>query len=258
MKKLKIVKIGGNVLDSDKLLDEFLEGFSALKGPKILVHGGGKMATEVSKKLGITSQVKDGRRITSESDLQVVTMVYAGWLNKNLVAQLHYKGCQAVGLSGADANTILSEKRPVQEIDYGWVGDIKKINGLWISLILEQGLSPVFSAITHDGNGHLLNTNADTIAAEMAVGMSSFYETELIYIFEKKGVLSNIDDENSVIEELSYKNYEEGKSSGTIHAGMLPKLHNGFNALKRNVNSVKIADQSILNSESGQCTQLIL
>lgn len=258
MKKLKIVKIGGNVLDSGQLLDEVLEGFSALKGPKILVHGGGKMATEFSVKLGITPQVKEGRRITSESDLKIVTMVYAGWINKNIVAQLHKKNCQAIGLSGADASAILAAKRPVQEIDYGWVGDVKEINGLWISAILEQGLSPVFSAITHDGNGHLLNTNADTIAAELAVGMSSLYKTELIYIFEKKGVLSNIADENSVIEELSYENYKDGISSGAFNDGMLPKLHNGFSALKRNVNCVKVGNQSILSSESIQYTQLIL
>ena len=257
-KKLKIVKIGGNVLDSESLLEEILDGFAALKGPKILVHGGGKMASELSQKLGITPQLFEGRRITTDADLQIVTMVYAGWLNKTLVAQLHKKGCQALGLSGADANTILSEKRPVKDVDYGWVGDVKQVNNLWLSLVLEQGLSPVFSAITHDGAGHLLNTNADTIASELAAGMSTYYQTELIFIFEKKGVLTNISDDNSVIEKLTYSSYQEGKSNGLFLNGMLPKLHNGFEALKRNVHSVKIGDASILTCESNLCTQLIL
>lgn len=258
MKKLKIVKIGGNILDSEQALEQVLDGFASIKGPKILVHGGGKMASEMSQKLGISPQMHEGRRITTEDDLRIVTMIYAGWINKNLVAQLQHKGCPSVGLSGTDANSILSEKRPIQDVDYGWVGDVKKVNGLWISFLLEQGLAPVFSAITHDGAGHLLNTNADTIASELAAGLSSNYQTELIYIFEKKGVLSNIEDEYSVVERLDWQSFEEGKSNGLFLNGMLPKLHNGFEALKKNVQSVKIGDSSVLTCETCLCTQLLL
>ncbi|MBN2614136.1 MAG: acetylglutamate kinase [Bacteroidales bacterium] len=258
MKKLKIVKIGGTILDSESDLDHVLDNFSAMNGPKILVHGGGKLASELSRKLGIIPQMHQGRRITSEEDLRIVTMVYAGWINKNLVVQLQHRGCQAVGLSGADANTIVSEKRPVKETDYGWVGDVKKVNSQWISMLMEQGLAPVFSAITHDGSGHLLNTNADTIASELGAGLSSIYQTELIYIFEKKGVLSNINNDESVLEKLNWKGFEEGKNKGQFLNGMLPKLHNGFEALKRNVHSVKIGNPAVLTSDSSVCTRLIL
>lgn len=258
MKKLKIVKIGGNILDSEQALDRVLDSFSKLNDPKILVHGGGKMASELSRKLGMIPQMHEGRRITTEEDLRIVTMVYAGWLNKKLVAQLQQRNCQSIGLSGADANTIVSEKRPVLETDFGWVGDVKQVNSLLISQILDQGLTPVFNAITHDGAGHLLNTNADTIASELAAGLSSIYQTELIYIFEKKGVLSDINDKDSVVKRLDWKSFEDGQSKGIFLNGMLPKLHNGFKALKRKVQSVKIGDSSVLTSESSLCTELIL
>lgn len=257
-KKLKIVKIGGNLLDSEPLLHEVLDRFSTIREAKILIHGGGKMATGISQKLGIESQMYEGRRVTTEEDLKIVTMVYAGWLNKTIVAKLQQRGCQAIGLSGADANTIVSEKRPVHEVDFGWVGDVQQVNSLWISLLLERDLTPVFCAITHDGSGHLLNTNADTIAAEIAAALSQFYETELIYVFEKKGVLKDLNDENSVIEKLDFQSYQNGKSAGIFHSGMLPKLHTGFGALQKDVGSVIIGDYTTLNYEAHVCTKLLL
>jgi len=185
--KLSIIKIGGEQIDDSTQLETFLHNFTQLEGFKILVHGGGKLASQLSLKLGIEPQMVDGRRVTSQADLEVITMVYAGLLNKKISAQLQSLGCNALGLSGADANCITSEKRPKSSIDFGSVGDVKIVNTATIHALLQQKLTPVFCALTHDGKGQLLNTNADTIAAELAIGMSALYETELIYCFNKKG-----------------------------------------------------------------------
>lgn len=256
--KLKIIKIGGNLIDDPDSLYKALKDFAGIRGNKILVHGGGKMATEMSAKLGFETKMSDGRRITTEQDLDVVTMVYAGLINKKIVANLQSLNCNALGLSGADANAIVSEKRAVGEIDFGLVGDVRKVNSVTIDTFLQQGLSPVFCAITHDHSGQLLNTNADTIASMLAVAMSVYYETELIFCFEKKGVLRNVDDSQSVIPVLDSELYENLLEENRVHSGMLPKLQMGFNALKNDVSSVIIGDVGIINGIEESCTKLVL
>lgn len=256
--KLKVVKIGGKLIDDKIRLEKFLSAFARLKGDKILIHGGGSMASRLSLKLGIKPQMVNGRRITTAKDIETVTMVYAGWVNKQIIASLQKHGCNAMGLSGADANAIVAHKRPVGEIDYGFVGDIEKVNSKLIQTLLSSGLTPVFSAITHDGNGTLLNTNSDTVAAEMAIAMCELYETELFYCFEKKGVLKNSNDDLSVIPLLDFAAYRQGAEEGFIHHGMLPKLHTGFAALKRNVSKVIIGDDTLLNEHTTVFTQLKL
>src|SRR5476651_835550 len=226
MQSLYIIKIGGNVIDNSENLHRFLKDFTALEGHKILVHGGGKVATQLSETLGIEAKLVEGRRITDIETLRVVTMVYGGLINKNIVAQLQRFGNDAIGLTGADGNFIRTKKRPVKTIDYGFVGDIdeKSINPENIKRLMEAGFTPVFCALTHDGEGQLLNTNADTIASALAVSLADIYETTLIYCFEKKGVLQEIDDEDSIIRELDPARYEELKIKKIIHSGMLPKL----------------------------------
>jgi acetylglutamate kinase len=260
MKKqtLNIVKIGGNIINDDVALASFLKDFSALEGSKILIHGGGNKATEMASEIGLKPKMINGRRITDEANLEVVTMVYAGLLNKKIITQLQKEECNAMGLSGADANCILAHKRVVKEIDYGFVGDIDKVNSETIQVFLEHNLTPVFCAITHDKNGQLLNTNADTIASEVAIAMSQLYNTELNYVFELKGVLKNIEDENSVIKHINSKKYEELVSLGIISDGMLPKLHNCFNALKKGVHQVKIGDASLIKKTTSLFTTLSL
>ena len=242
MKALYIIKIGGNVIDNSENLYRFLKDFGALPGYKILVHGGGKVATQLSETLGIEAKLVDGRRITDIETLRVVTMVYGGLINKNIVAQLQRFGSNAVGLTGADGNLIRAKKRPVKAIDYGFVGDLDEdsVNAQGISSLLEAGFAPVFSALTHDGDGQLLTTNADTIASALAVGLSGLYETTLIYCFEKKGVLQDIDDEDSLIREINPERYEELKIKQIIHSGMLPKLDNAFKAISCGVKAVII------------------
>lgn len=247
--KLSIIKIGGNVIDDSEKLHEFLNDFSRLEGYKILVHGGGKMATQMADRLGIEAKLVDGRRITDIETLRIVTMVYAGLINKNIVAQLQFRNCNAIGLSGADGNTILTKKRPVKDIDYGFVGDVDEnsVSAGVIRKLFEDGLVPVFSAITHDGTGQLLNTNADTIASALAVALSRHYETSLIYCFEKKGVLRDVEDEFSVIREISSSEFESLKAGGIIAGGMLPKLHNAFEAIKNGVKDVYIGKSDELS-----------
>ncbi|MEO3406914.1 acetylglutamate kinase [Mucilaginibacter sp. CAU 1740] len=239
---LYIIKIGGNVIDNSENLYHFLKDFEALEGNKILVHGGGKVATQMAEDLGIESKMVDGRRITDIETLRVVTMVYGGLINKNIVAQLQRFGNNAIGLTGADGNFIKAVKRPVKTIDYGYVGDIVKdsINPHSISKLLDSGFTPVFCAITHDGEGQLLNTNADTIASALAVSLSALYETTLIYCFEKKGVLKDINDEGSLISEINPERYEQLKKEKIIHSGMLPKLDNAFTAISCGVKAVII------------------
>lgn len=247
--KLKVVKIGGKLIENEQMFAEFIADFVKLKAPKILIHGGGNLATEIANKLGFETKMIEGRRITDENSMKVITMVYGGLLNKQLVAKLQEKKCNAIGLCGADGMSIVSEKRPVKEIDYGFVGDIVEVNESFISGLLRQGLVPVFSAISCSRSGELFNTNADSVASEIAVAMKN-YDTELYYCFEKKGVLENMNSEDSVIRELDHKKYQYLKEKGMISDGMLPKLHNCFEALKGGVKNVYLGDASLLKAHS--------
>lgn len=252
--KLYVVKIGGHVLDQKSTLNQLLEDFARLPSPKILVHGGGKRATALSRELGIETQMYEGRRITSTDQLEVVTMVYAGLLNKNIVSTLVANHCLAIGLSGADADLIRANKRPPNPIDFGWVGDVTKVADERIQRLLESGFSPVFCALTHDGKGHLLNTNADTVASALASAMSRRYETELFYCFEKKGVLRDAENNASLIPQLDRETYQKLKDEGIIHSGMLPKLTNCFEALDKGVKHVLIGDSTILRDKTAGTT----
>jgi acetylglutamate kinase len=238
--QLTIIKIGGNVVDNPTLRENFLNDFTLISSPKILVHGGGKIATQVAVKLDVETVMVDGRRITDKAMLDVVTMVYGGLVNKTLVAQLQSRGVNTIGLTGADAGVILSKKRPVKEIDYGFVGDIEKVDNTFIHNLLHQNLVPIFAPLTYDKDGNMLNTNADTIAQALAIAMSKNYEVNLVYCFEKKGVLTDVDDDNSVIPELKKEYYEQLKTNGAIHTGMIPKLDNAFKAIAEGVSQVTI------------------
>ncbi|MFK7832076.1 MAG: acetylglutamate kinase [Winogradskyella sp.] len=246
MKTIKVIKIGGNIIDDDKSLESFLSAFAKLKGPKLLVHGGGKLASKMAKQMNITVKMNEGRRITDTNTLDIITMVYAGKINKNIIAQLQANKCNAIGFSGADGNSIVSEKRPTQPIDYGFVGDVKKVNTKTLEVLIENNITPVFCAITHDENGQLLNTNADTIASELAIGFASIFNTELYYCFEKNGVLKDINDDNSVVENITTETYKTFIADGTISDGMLPKLNNCFHAINNNVNKICIGKPSML------------
>jgi acetylglutamate kinase len=254
MKPLTIVKIGGNVIDNSENLHYFLEDFSALEGDKILVHGGGKVATDLGVSMGIEAKLVEGRRITDIDTLRIVTMAYAGLINKNIVAQLQARACNAIGLTGADGNTIKAVKRPVKTIDYGFVGDLDE-NSVAVGTItslLKGELVPVFCAITHDGDTQLLNTNADTIASAIAVAMSTVYDTTLMYCFEKKGVLRDVEDDNSVVPEIRMDEFERLQAEGVVSGGMIPKLHNAFEAIKSGVKEVYIghADELLKKAEN--------
>lgn len=256
--KLSVVKIGGNVIENKEDLSKFLQLFSTIDNPKILVHGGGKLATELGKKLGITSKYIGGRRITDAQTLEVITMVYAGLTNKNIVAELQANNCNAIGLSGADGNAIQAHKRIVKEIDYGFAGDVEGVNSNMIAALIKANLTPVFCAMTHDGKGQLLNTNADTIASEIAIGMSQIYQTNLYYCFEKKGVLTDVNNENSVVTDIDSKKYQELLKKGIIADGMLPKMENCFHALHKNVSKVCIGDLSMLSLDQTLFTTITL
>ena len=242
MKQLTVIKIGGNVIDNSEKLHQFLLDFTALPGEKILVHGGGKIATELALSLGIEPKMVEGRRITDIETLRIVTMVYAGLINKNMVAQLQAKGCNAIGLTGADGNVIKAVKRPIKEIDFGFVGDLDEtsVSVATLDSLLKSKLIPVLCAITHDGDTQLLNTNADTIASAVAVAMSSVYETRLVYCFEKKGVLRDVEDDLSLVTEIRSDEFEGLKKEGVVSGGMIPKLHNAFDAIKKGVKAVYI------------------
>ncbi len=255
---LTIIKIGGNIIDNPKELSHFLSLFSKLEGNKILVHGGGKLATKMATDIGLTPLLIDGRRITDAKMLEVVTMVYAGQINKNIVAQLQANNTNAIGLSGADGNTIQSQKRQYPSIDYGFVGDVQKINTDLISSLIQLETIPVFSAITHDKNGQLLNTNADTIASELAMALAKKFNVTLIYCFEKQGVLSNPHDENSVILNINFELYSQLKDQKAIHSGMIPKLDNCFNALKNGVHEIKIGHHNLLQNTNTVYTKISL
>ncbi|RZT95941.1 N-acetylglutamate kinase [Ancylomarina subtilis] len=235
MKELTLVKIGGNLIDDERKLSASLEAFSKIKGAKLLVHGGGKLATDMAKQLGIESPMIDGRRITNAETLKVVSMVYAGWINKKIVAGLQALNQKAIGLCGADDNLILAEKRQHASIDYGFVGDVVAVNKQAVSDFIEQNKVLVLSAITHDGKGQLLNTNADTIATEIAIAMSENYQVKLIYSFEKPGVLTHPDDDASFLKSLDLNLYKEMKENGSINKGMIPKTENAFRAFNKGV-----------------------
>jgi acetylglutamate kinase len=254
--QLHIVKIGGNIINDAVALESFLKDFAELDGLKILVHGGGKRANEISEAMGLKPKMIAGRRVTDEATLEVVTMVYAGLLNKKITAQLQKLNCNAMGLSGADANCILAHKRMVAEVDYGFVGDVDAVNSEFIKVLLQNEVTPVFCAITHDKNGQLLNTNADTIASEIAIAMSDFYTVSLSYVFELKGVLENIADKNSVIPYINLKQQEQLIKDGVISEGMIPKLHNCFNALQKGVQKVNIGDASLIKKSNNLYTEL--
>ncbi len=243
MEQLFAIKIGGNVIDQPEALAAFLDDYVRIDGKKILIHGGGKIATDISRALGIETQMVDGRRITSAEVLKVVTMVYGGLINKTIVSGLQARGGNAIGLTGADANTILARKREDKKIDYGYVGDIERVNVAPIMQFLSAGLSPVFAPLTHDGKGTMLNTNADTIAAALASALCSHYRTRLIYCFDKKGVLASAD-ENTVIPRLTLAQYNDLKAKSVISKGMLPKLEEAFAALESGVTAVVLCHAS--------------
>lgn len=258
MSRLFVIKIGGNIVDNESKLAQFLSDLSSIEDRIILIHGGGKIATALADKMGVEQTMVNGRRITDASTLEIVTMVYAGLINKNIVAQLQANGCNAIGLSGADGNTILSHKRTVALLDYGYVGDVDMVNTSVILALLQAGLVPVFSAITHDGKGQLLNTNADTVAQEIATAMAKEFKTTLIYSFEKEGVLLDVNDDASVIPHLSSDYYEELKAESKIFAGMIPKLDNAFSAVSRGIDGVIIGKaEKIKELTSGKTGTLI-
>jgi len=255
MQKLFIIKIGGNVIDNPSALTTFLKDLSSLNHKVILIHGGGKVATEISKGLGIEAQMVDGRRITDAETLKIVTMVYGGLINKNVVAQLQSLGRNAIGLTGADANVILSDKRPIKNgVDYGFVGDVTKVDDSVLQTLLNANLTPVIAPLSHDGKGNMLNVNADTMASVTAVAMAKSFETHLVYCFELKGVLENFEDKDSVISDINWDKYQTLKDQGIIAKGMIPKMDNSFDAIRAGVNSVRIchADDLVKIVNSGE------
>lgn len=256
--KINVVKIGGNVIDDPAALADFIDIFSSLEGQKVLVHGGGKEATRLSKAMGIVTTMIEGRRVTDRSTLDIVTMTYAGLINKRIVAMLQAKGCDALGFSGADGNIIKASRRPAKPIDYGYVGDIdpKDVNDNLISILLNAGITPVVCAICHDGNGTLLNCNADSVAAAMAIGCSGIAPTVLTYCFEKAGVLEDVDDDNSVIRLITEEKFRELKENGTIVKGMIPKITNALDSAAKGVSEVRICKAESLNSDSGTTIRL--
>ena len=255
MDRLTIIKVGGKVVEDPQSMNSLLDQFQKISGYKILVHGGGSTATELAARLGIETKMVEGRRITDNAMLDVVTMVYGGLVNKNIVAGLQARNCNALGLTGADLSLVRARKRPVKEIDYGFVGDVEEVNTTELRLLLNETVIPVIAPITHDGHGQLLNTNADTMASEIATELSAYYNIFLFFCFEKKGVLLDEKDENSMIYELDYPLFEQYKSEGIISAGMIPKLENGFRAKRKGVKEVLITNAQ--NIVTGRGTRLI-
>lgn len=254
--KLTIVKVGGAVVEDEAQLAQLLKDFSAIEGKKVLVHGGGRRATQVAASLGIESKMVNGRRITDAEMLNVVTMVYGGLVNKNLVARLQANGVNALGLTGADIDVIRSHKRPLKDgIDYGFVGDVDKANGEMLSRLIEVGITPVMAPLTHDGQGTILNTNADTIASETAKALAPYYDVTLIFSFEKKGVLNNPDDDDSVIPVITRADFIKYKEDGTISGGMLPKIENALAAIDAGVSRVIITLATAIDGNAGTIIQ---
>ena len=257
-KPITLVKIGGNIIDNPTELAHFLTDFSKIEGYKVLVHGGGKSATKLAESMGLVPQMIDGRRITDAAMLEVVVMIYAGQINKNIVAQLHANSTNAIGFSGADGNLIQSHKRNHPTINYGFVGDVNKVNTPLLETLLLNNLVPVFCAITHDGSGQVLNTNADTIASELAIALSAVFEVTLNYCFEKPGVLFDAEDDSSVIENINSELYAKLKAEKAIHSGMIPKLDNCFNSLNKGVQKIKIGHHRMLQDVTAICTNIKL
>ncbi len=255
MDRLTIIKVGGKVVEEPASLSALLDQFKKISGNKLLVHGGGRTANIIAEKLGLETQMVDGRRITDAGMLEVVTMVYGGLINKRIVAELQARGMNAVGLTGADFNLIEAHKRPVAEIDYGFVGDVDDVNASELCLLIDENVVPVIAPLTHDGKGQILNTNADTIAAEMATELANRYSVYLFYCFEKKGVLVDPEDETSVIYDLDQELFNRYTSEGIIKEGMIPKLENGFRAKRKGVKEVLITNPE--NISSGRGTRLV-
>ncbi|KAA6320379.1 Acetylglutamate kinase [termite gut metagenome] len=249
--KLTLIKVGGKIVEEESSLNQLLNDFSAIKGYKVLVHGGGRSATKIAAQLGIESRMVDGRRITDAETLKVVTMVYGGLVNKNIIAGLQARGVNALGLTGADMDVIRSVKRPVKEVDYGFVGDVSKVNVSFLAELIQRDIVPVMAPLTHDGKGNMLNTNADTIAGETAKALSAFFDVTLIYCFEKKGVLRNENDDDSVIPQITRAGFEQYVAEGVIQGGMIPKLQNSFDAIEAGVSEVVITLASAINGEEG-------
>lgn len=252
MSSIKVIKIGGKVIDDVQSRDKFLKDFASIEGPKVLVHGGGNIATSIGNEMGLTPVFEGGRRVTDAETLRLVTMVYGGLVNKTLVAQLQSLGVQALGMTGADMNVISSTKRPTDPVDFGYVGDIKEVNYPILKSLMVQRVCPVVAPLTHDGSGQMLNTNADDIAAEIAMAMVQKENTvELIYCFEQAGVLN----EGKVISKMNLLTFRHLKGTGVVSDGMIPKLDTGFRALKAGVSNVKIKSFKALTEENG--TELI-
>lgn len=246
-----VVKVGGAVVEDEAQLSRLLSDFSAIEGRKVLVHGGGRRATAVAKALGIETKMVNGRRVTDESMLEVVTMVYGGLVNKNVVARLQACGVNALGLTGADIDVMRSHKRPVKDVDYGFVGDVERADGDKLSTLIEAGIVPVMAPLTHDGHGRMLNTNADTIASETAKALAKHYDVTLIYSFEKAGVLSNPDDNSSVIPTITRADFERYVADGTVAGGMIPKLENALAAIDAGVKRVNITLATAIDGKHG-------
>lgn len=245
------MKVGGAVVEDEARLSRLLADFSAIEGRKVLVHGGGRRATAVASSLGIESKMVGGRRITDSQMLEVVTMVYGGLVNKNIVARLQACGIDALGLTGADIDVIRSHKRPVKDVDYGFVADVERVDGGKLSQLIEAGITPVMAPLTHDGQGNMLNTNADTIAAETAKALAGQYDVTLIFSFEKKGVMARPDDDDSLIPVITRADYMRYAADGTVSGGMLPKLENAFNAISAGVSRVNITLATAIDGRHG-------
>lgn len=259
MQSLTVIKIGGNIVDNESALSDFLETYAKIEGPKVLVHGGGKLATRMATQLGIETQMVNGRRITDDAMLPIAVMVYAGLINKQITAQLQARGCDAMGISGADAKLIQSHKRPIEPINYGYVGDFEAsdVNVVRLKQLIEIGINPVFSAITADKEGQLLNTNADTIASNLAVALATEYKVALVYCFERKGVLQDMNNEDSVITTINQENFTQLKQQGVIADGMLPKITNALAAVNQGVNRVCIKKaEDLLDEMAGTTIKL--
>lgn len=250
--KLTVIKVGGKIVEEEATLQALLADFASIQGYKVLVHGGGRSATKIAAQLGIESQMVNGRRITDAETLKVVTMVYGGLVNKNIVAGLQAHGVNALGLTGADMDVIRSVKRPVKEVDYGFVGDVKQVNGTFLADLIHKGIVPVMAPLTHDGEGHMLNTNADTIAGETAKALAAHFDVTLVYCFEKKGVLRNEADDDSVIPYIGEAEFKQLVAEGVVQGGMIPKLENAFEAVQAGVGEVIITQASaIADREAG-------
>ena len=249
--KITIIKVGGKIVEEAATLAGLLDRFAAIEGRKVLIHGGGRSATRMAERLGIESRMVDGRRITDEATLQVVTMVYGGLVNKNIVAGLQARGVNTLGLTGADCNIITAHKRPVKTIDYGFVGDVDSADGKMLSNLIEQGITPVVAPLTHDGKGNMLNTNADTMAAETAKALAKHYDVTLIYCFELPGVMRNPEDADSLIATITGESYRQLLADGTISGGMIPKMENAFNAIENGVAEVIITKADAIDGTQG-------